>query len=53
MKQYYVYILTNYTNSVLYIGITSDLGRRMYEHQNKLIDNSNKERVDITETFFV
>jgi putative endonuclease len=34
---YYVYILTNQSNKVLYTGITNDLERRLYEHQNKLI----------------
>ena len=37
MKQYYVYILTNQYNSVLYVGITSNLIRRIYEHRNKLV----------------
>ncbi len=30
----YVYILTNQTQTVLYIGVTSDLARRLYEHSS-------------------
>ena len=36
-KAYYVYILTNFTNSVLYTGVTNNLVRRVYEHQNHLV----------------
>lgn len=38
MKQYFVYILTNKTNKVLYTGVTNDLQRRIYEHKQKLVD---------------
>jgi putative endonuclease len=37
MKTYYVYILCNKKNGVLYTGITNDLKRRIYEHKNKLV----------------
>ena len=35
---YFVYILSNWDDSVLYIGITSDLPKRLYEHRNHLAD---------------
>ena len=35
---YYVYMLSNWNNSVLYIGVTNNLERRLYEHQHKLIE---------------
>lgn len=34
-KYYYVYILTNNYNTVFYIGITSDLIKRVWQHKNK------------------
>ncbi len=42
MKDYYIYILTNKTNSTLYTGITSDLKKRVYQHKYKLIDGFTK-----------
>jgi len=36
-KRGYIYILTNKNNTVLYVGVTSDLTKRIYEHRNKLV----------------
>ncbi|MBP5616848.1 MAG: GIY-YIG nuclease family protein [Elusimicrobiaceae bacterium] len=37
-----VYILTNHTNTVLYIGVTSNLERRIYEHKSGLLPGFSK-----------
>ena len=36
-KQYYIYIVTNYSNTAIYTGVTSNLIKRIYEHKNKLV----------------
>lgn len=42
MKQYFIYIVTNKQNGVLYTGITSNLIKRIYEHKEKIFDGFSK-----------
>ena len=42
VHQYYIYILTNHKNGTLYIGMSNDLERRVFEHKNKLIEGFTK-----------
>ena len=39
---YFVYILSNWDDSVLYIGVTGNLPRRLYEHRNGLVEGFTK-----------
>ncbi|OBV28820.1 hypothetical protein BKN38_07785 [Helicobacter sp. CLO-3] len=42
MKQAYIYILFNKPNGTLYVGVTSNLIKRIYEHKNKVADGFTK-----------
>jgi putative endonuclease len=37
-KQYFVYLMTNRRNTVLYTGVTNDLKKRIYQHKNKMLE---------------
>ena len=41
-KTYYVYILTTWNHRVMYVGVTNNLTRRLYEHKNELMDGFTK-----------
>lgn len=41
-KQYYVYILAKAPNSTFYVGVTSDLAKRVWEHKHEVADGFTK-----------
>ena len=46
-RQYYVYILASKIGGTLYIGVTNNLARRVYEHRESLVDGFTK-KYDVT-----
>jgi putative endonuclease len=52
MKTYYVYIMTNKYDKVLYIGVTNSLVRRVFEHKNKLKPKSFTARYNLTKLIY-
>lgn len=50
--QYYVYLLTNATNVVLYTGVTGDLIRRVYEHRHAVISDCFTAKYKVTKLVY-
>jgi len=42
-EQYYVYILFNKRNGTLYVGVTNDLVKRIWQHKNKVVEGFTKQ----------
>jgi len=51
MRSYYVYMVTNFTNSTLYIGVTGNLARRAYEHKQYANAHHNNNEEHFTEKY--
>ena len=49
---YWVYILSNKTGTTIYVGVTNNLLRRMYEHRNHLLPNSFTSKYDVTKLVY-
>ena len=49
---YYIYILTNTTNKVLYTGVTNNLERRIEEHKSKIKPNSCTSKYNVRKLVF-
>lgn len=52
MRNYFVYILSNINNTVLYIGMTNNLARRIYEHKSHILPRSFTSRYRVTKLVY-
>ena len=52
MKPGFIYILTNYKNTTLYIGVTSNLPQRIIEHKEKKYQNSFSARYNLNKLVY-
>jgi putative endonuclease len=51
-KEYYIYILASKRNGTLYVGVTNNILRRVYEHKNDLLDGFTKEHTVHTLVYY-
>lgn len=51
-KSYFVYIMTNFKNTVLYVGVTSNLIGRVWQHKNKIHPKSFTARYNINKLVY-
>ncbi len=52
MRPGFIYIITNYANTTLYIGVTSDLPKRILEHKEKRYQNSFTSRYNLNKLVY-
>ena len=52
MNTYYIYILTNKYNTVLYTGVTRDIVRRVWEHKNHIYTDSFTSRYNVNKLVY-
>ena len=52
MKPCFIYIITNHTNTTLYIGVTSNLPQRIIEHKEKRYQNSFSSRYNLNKLVY-
>jgi len=52
MREGYIYILSNKTDSTLYIGVTNNLLRRVQEHKDKIDKNSFSSRYNLSKLLY-